>query len=482
MNNHHRMSKRKRQAVLFFTYGFMTLATIAISAVCILLIMGYRFDVSDRTIEQGGLLQFRSTPGGAKVILNDKLLSFTTPGKLDVPVGTHIVKMQREGYHEWVKTTTVKAGELRWLNYARLVPTKIQNKTSLQFNTTVTDAIPTPDRKYVALIGDSGAPILQILDLRNDEAAVPRAIEIPTDQLTLTPGQVSQFTVKEWDFGSRFVMVLHKNGETSEYIRLDRTESDGAARNITKEFNLPFREVHFSGTSGNLMYALTGNDLRKIDTNTGSVSQPLLLGVEQYRLYRENDISFVAVRADKRVAGVYIDEKETIVRSVPIEQALLADLSRYYSRYYLAVTTPEGVDIIKDPAETGESGARKHAQLQRGAIEQTWLDFTSSGRFVVSGNANAYTIYDLETDEHFTVTLQTSLANDVQPRWLDDFHTISTASGEARMVEYDGGNGHVIAKSVTNLPAFLSQDGTFLYSFIDVNGVMTLQSSRLILK
>ncbi len=482
MNNHHRMSKRKRQAVLFFTYGFMTLATIAISAVCILLIMGYRFDVSDRTIEQGGLLQFRSTPGGAKVILNDKLLSFVTPGKLDVAVGTHTVKMQREGYHEWIKTTTVKAGELRWLNYARLVPTKIQHNTALRFNTTITDAIPTPDRKYVAVIGDSTAPIVQIIDIRDDEAVAPRAISIPAEQLTLNAGQPSQFSVEEWDFGSRYVLVLHKNGDTFEYIRIDRTQDDGAARNITKEFNLPFKDVHFSGTSGNLMYALTGTDLRKIDTNTGSVSQPLVLGVERYRLYRENDISFVAARSDKRVAGVYLDDKETIVRSVPIDQAVLSDLSQYYSRYYLAVTTPEGVDIIKDPAQTGETGARKHAQLQRGSIEQTWLDFTSSGRFVVSGNMNAYTVYDLETDEDFTVTLQTSLANDIQPSWLDDFHTISTATGEARMVEYDGGNAQTIAKSASNLPAFLDEDGSFLYSFVDSNGVMTLQSSRLVLE
>lgn len=481
MNNHHRMSKRKRQAILFFTYGFMTLATVVISAICILLIMGYRFDITDRSIEQGGLLQFRSVPGSAKITLNDEPLNFTTPGKLDVPAGTHRVTMQREGYNQWSKTVSVKPGELRWLNFARLVPTTIERKTPIKFTGPVTDAKPTPDRKFVAVWGDQAVPSMQIIDLRNENELVTRTVTIPATELTLQEGQPSQFRLVEWDFGSRFVLVLHTSGQVSEYISIDRTQTDGNVRNISKEFNLPFSDMHFSGSSGNLLYAQTGTDLRKIDIGSGSVSQPLVTGVEQYRLYRENDIAFVAVRADKRVGGVYINEKETIVRSVNIEQPMLVDLSQYYSRYYLAVTTPLGVDVIKDPAETGESGARTHAQLSRGNVDISWVDFTSAGRFVVAGNTDRYVIYDLETDESYAVELKSSLAADTQPRWLDDFHTISTATGEVRMVEYDGGNPHTIGKSLSITPAFLSDDGTYIYHFVESNGVIGLQSSQMIL-
>lgn len=481
MNNHH-ISKRKRQAILCFTYGFMTLATLAISAVCILLIMGYRFDITDRSIEQGGLLQFRSTPGNAKVIVNDKLQNFTTPGKLDVPVGTHTVKMQKEGYKEWTKTTNVKAGELRWLNYARLVPTKIDHKTMYKFTAGVSESLATPDRRYLAVINTPQAPTVQIIDIRNETNFVARSLTIPEDQLTLTDGQTSQFSIVEWDFGSRFILVLHRSGDVSEYIRLDRSNDTGGARNITKEFNLPFSDMHFSGTSGNALYALTNKDIRKIDTAAGSVSQPLVTDVESYRLYRENDISFVALRNDKRIAGVFIDNKETIVRSVAVEQPMMVDLSRYYSRYYLAISTPAGLDIVKDPAETSETGRRNHAQLTKRSGDATWVDFVSSGRFVLIGNTTGYSLYDLETEESHAVTAATNQTSDKAPRWLDDYYMVSTVSGKAKIFEYDGQNTHDIATAHPTLPAFISEDGTFLYSFIDVAGSMTLQSSRMILE
>lgn len=481
MNNHHRMSKRKRQAILFFTYGFMTLAIIVISVICLMLIMGYRFNVSDRTIEQGGLLQFRSTPAGAQVFVNDRLLSSTTPTKNDVPAGIHTVKMQRANYHPWSRSVPVKAGELRWLNYARLVPTKIKTTPVLTFSRGASAGLVTPDRRFLAVIPNRNQPAVEIVDLRNDENIQSTPITIPAEQLSVQDGQISEFSIAEWDFGSRFLLITHRNGDTFEYIRVDRSAETGDARNITKEFNLPFKDMHFSGTSGNVLYGLTNNDIRRVDTAGGSVTQPLISGVESYRLYRENDISFIALRSDKRIAGVYIDNKETIVRSIPADQPIQSDLSRYYSHYYLAVTTPAGVDIIKDPAEVGEATVKTHASMARGSHSSQWIDFGSSGRFIVNGDATAYSVYDLETDERYSVAQSVLINSQMLPTWLDDYYFVSTSGGSVKLFEYDGLNSHAIASAVDGLPVFLSQDGTFLYSFVERDGVRSLQSSRLIL-
>lgn len=482
MNNHHRISKRKRQAILFFTYGFMTLAVVSISILCILFIMGFRFDITDRTIEQGGLLQFRSTPAGARVILNDRQLSAVTPTKRDVAVGNHSVTMQRQGYKSWSRDVTIKAGELRWLNYARLIPEELVTRPVLELGEGLRDAKATPDRRYLAVIEAAAQPTVRIVDLSNDESLESRTISMTPELLTVTEGQPSELSVVEWDFGSRFLLFVHRSGETTEYIRLDRTAADGALRNITKEFNLPFRDMHFSGTSGNVLYAVTNNDLRRVDTSAGSVTQPLVAGVQEYRLYRENDIAFVALRGDSKVAGVYLDDKETIVRTEAADVALSVDVSRYYSNYYLAVKTDDAVDIIKDPVEVRESATAPHATIPRSSHVFAWLDFNSSGRFVISGDDTAYSVYDIETDELHTVTQPLQRAHGSAPIWLDDYYLSAVRGDTISLLDYDGKNVSDVTKIIPTLPVFLSPDGTFLYSFAANEATRALQSTRLILE
>src|SRR5687767_1631392 len=142
----HAQSPKKRKVVLYFTYGVMTMAVAIISAVCIFLVLGYRFDFKNGDVEQGALLQFRSFPSGATINLNNETLSFVTPGKRNVDVGNHTVTMKLRGYHEWQKQFTVKASELRWLNYARLVPETLTT-TNLKEFPAVAGMLPSPDKK-----------------------------------------------------------------------------------------------------------------------------------------------------------------------------------------------------------------------------------------------------------------------------------------------------------------------------------------------
>ena len=95
----HGKSPRKRKLALYFTYGVMTTAVVLISAVCIFLVLGYRFDLKNGDVEQGALLQLRSFPVGAAITLDNETLSFVTPGKRNVDVGEHTITMKLRGYH-----------------------------------------------------------------------------------------------------------------------------------------------------------------------------------------------------------------------------------------------------------------------------------------------------------------------------------------------------------------------------------------------
>ena len=478
--NTHTLSKRKRQAILFFTYGFMTLATIVISTICVLFVLGYRFDIKDRTIEQGGLLQFRSTPSGATIQLDGVKQNFTTPGKLEVSAGKHSVQFERSGYHLWQKTVNVDAGELRWLNYARFVPTTITTKSVTSAEGVVT-AMPTPDRKFLAALTDAKTGALTIYDLRDMTRVTTKTYVLPSEFVTQIVDQPGVFAIEEWDFGSRFLLLSYTTSTAKEYIRIDRTAADGAPYNLSREFSLPFSSVHFSGTSGNLLYALTNHDLRKIDTGNKTVSQPIVTGVESYGLYHENDIAFVAKRNDKKVAGVYIDNKEYIVQSFAVTDTVLIDLTEYFSHYYIAVANGAHVEIFKDPTEASQADAgRVYASFDM-TYQPRWIDFGSSGRYLIVGSGRAFYQYDLETDEQSQVNTSESNPDNRAPKWLDDYYLVDNPSGIVRLYEFDGQNRHDIVKADQSLPAFLNDNGKYLISFVLQNDKLSLQTSQMIL-
>jgi hypothetical protein len=198
----HGQSPRKRKLMLYFTYGVMTTAVALISAVCIFLVLGYRFDLKSGDVEQGALLQFRSFPSAATITLDRETLSFVTPGKRNVDAGQHSVSMQRDGYKTWQKTFTVKASELRWLNYARLVPETIKTTAPKEF-TALADALPSPDKKWLLIQQAADKAEFTLVDIRDDEKPVFSQIVLPASSYTQRDGQPHQFSLEEWDFGAR---------------------------------------------------------------------------------------------------------------------------------------------------------------------------------------------------------------------------------------------------------------------------------------
>lgn len=480
MNNHH-LSKRKKAAIRFFTYGAMTLAVVVISIVCILLILGYQFNAKSGTIEQGGLIQFRSFPSSASIRLDDKQLSFRTPGKLNVSAGQHTVTMSLSGYQEWRKTTTLKAGELKWLNYARMIPQNITSRSVASFEK-MSDALPSPDRRWYALLPDSAAGSVIMYDIRDPQNPKSTTITIPVASFTApAEGQTQSFSLEEWDFGARYVLVRHQVGETLEYIRVDRTSTSNGV-NVTAEFNLPFRDIHFSGTSGNVFYALNGTDLRLIDLSGRTVSRPLVQHVDAFELYKSNIIGYVATQEENRVVGVYIDDKDTVVRTYPKDQAVAIDISSYYDNEYLAISTTKAVEILKDPQLNADSAGRVFAEFDTD-FDIQWIRFANSGRFLVAGNGITFKTYDLETDEEFAATFEGVTSDSKKPlQWLDDYYLVSDATGSLAIGEFDGMNHHNIVSVAPGYSVTLSEDGEYLFSIGKSATGYTLQSSKMIVE
>lgn len=478
-------SKRARLAIRFFTYGVMTLATVLLTIVGVFYAMGYRFNQNDLTFEQGGLIQFRSAPGNAQVVVDGVLQNFTTPGRANLGAGQHTIKMQLSGYRTWQKTVTLGAGQLLWLDYSRLLPDTITTRDAADLSD-ATDALASPDHKWILVHNKADQPSFQLADLNDPKKPVLSDLSVPEAQLTKDGADFGSFKIVEWDLSSRYILLEHTVKDTHEYLRLDRQRAASAV-NISRLFSLNITEAHFAGSNPNIMYAKTDNVLRSLDMGANSASAVLISGIEQFTVYGNDTIAFVASRnategddaTKQRIAGIYQNGKETIARSYPPSVAVNVAYSEYTRHAYLAITTGDGtVSILRDPMLTSPNNAQV-ATVDLGK-PVAWLKFSSNGRMLAVGNGSSVATYDLELDKTTSFTVSgPELTGPLQ--WLDDYYLWTDAGGSLRIFEYDNINGREITTVAPGLTAGLSQDGAYLFSFAKKSsGDYALQSSQLI--
>lgn len=472
------------------TYTAMTLSVLAIAATLILLIQGYRLDTNGQ-IERGALVQFDSTPSGASVKIDDKTLGSTTATKSNVLAGTHTFIMQRAGYEKWQKTLDIKAGTLTWLDYTRLVPIN-RKPQSVATYPALYNSLASPDGKTMIVQQSPSDPTFQIVDLRSDKISTT-TITVPQTVYSepTTPNIAHIFTIKQWDSGGRYVLLQHKYGDKSEWIVVD-TKDMTNTRNITTLLALDISQIIFSGTSGNILYALNGTDIRRLDLTAGTISRALVTGVSSFSLYQTDVITYNGVDPvdpTKSVVGFYRegDNDSHVLRSVTTvpSTSMVIATSRYFNQDYVAIADDKTVDI--SAGSYPSSGSDDNSSLVpfasfNFAAKVDRLSFSPDGDYLLVQSGPTLVSYDLEHQLVNKYFVNTGTQATVTPlNWLDTAHTWSDYGDDLIMRDFDGTNTYTINHVVSGQGVVLTQNGKYLYSINKTNAGFNLQRVKMIL-
>ena len=373
----------------------------------------------------------------------------------------------------------VKASELRWLNYARLVPETVKTTTEKEFPE-LAGALPSPDRKWLLIQPSADKPEFTLVDIRDENTPVYSQLTLPAGVYTDKPEQAHQFSIVEWDFGSEHILVKHVTGDTTEYLSMDRTDIDETV-NITSKLGIVVQDIHFSGSSGTVFYALENGAIRKLDSSAGTISQPLVKDVARFRLFKTDTMAYVKQPIENRVGvGVVVNDKAVRVATYDATVPIYVDINEYFNDHYLAIGRGTSITIYKDP----ELSDRTKVATITSASAINWLRFSNNGRFVVAGTGSQFVSYDLETSEKADVNLPGTAVDPAKPlQWLDDYYLVSSADSDLRITEFDGANERVITSTLPGFPVSLNNDGRVLYSFTKTQtGMYALQSSLMTVK
>ena len=464
------------------TYAIMTVAVTVLVLLCLFIVLGYSIDRKTGQAEQGGLIQYRSFPEGASVRLSGDEQNFETPGKSTADATHHSVSMTKEGYRNWNKSFALNRGELLWLN-ARLVPTSVTTNEVAQFDT-ISQIVASPDKKWIAIMEKSNEPILKIIDIRDEKKPKVITLKIPAETVK-PPTPSTTFSISEWNFGSRYLIVKSTSEGAAEWLRLDRSNETNA-KNITALSKLNFNELHFSGNSGETFYGLEEGNLRKISLSQPDASPPIASNVHEFKLYGENKLAFVAQKNNQEFAYVYRsgDKTPSMVEAFPkTENPPHVALTSFFGEDYVALSHGQSMKLLKNPF----SDAPKTIAKLTVAPDTPWLYFSENGQFLIAQSGLNVKGYNLERDQEigFIIPGNGPYARPDRLEWLDSFRFWSDMGGALRTFEFDGTNAEVINNVTSGYDVTLSDNGKRLFSvghnattkkFVLQSSVMVLES------
>lgn len=485
---HHHNSKRNKLIRIIAVYTTMTVITAAVVTFIVLVVLGFRFDASKNQIEQYAFLQFNSSPTGAMVAVDGNVVSGQTPNKTSVPEGSHEVVIWKDGYETWRKTLYVKSGTLTWLNYILMIPNKLSVEQSATYDS-IYMSLASPNGKYMAAQQNEDKPVFDLSDISSDT--------VKTVQLTMPKKDYSEaytssvkhvFRIAQWDLGERYLLIKHSYNDNVEWLVMDTQDAENT-KNITKLFDLTFTDIKFSGSGGNILFGLESGNIRKLDINAGTVSKILLSKSQQFSLFDQNIITYVADgdTAGSRFVGLYRDgdEKPYVVKNVSSDSSVPVRVvsTHYFNQDYVAVSEGKNVDIYSGNYSNSILGATSSIKLIKSFVAadnvQT-LTFSPSGQYLLAQSGAYFSSYDLEYQNLVSSTVD-STGSASPLRWLNNSYVWSDNGSNLNIREFDGANPRTINPVVIGQDAVMTHSGSYMYSISKNDaGGFQLQRVRLI--
>lgn len=486
-----RPSKRAETVRLVLLYTFMTTIILVLVTVLVLVVANYRFNKATGTLEQSSLLQLASTPSNAEVSVDGVSIGQRTSTKYSIDPGEHMIEIKKDQYIPWSKRISVASGSLVWLNYIRLVPHDRPVQTINTYQT-LTGSLASPDQKNIMLHFEKQSPDLRLVDIsgkdpKGQTLTLPESLYLDaslSDQEKQAARFNQSFELERWDDSGRYLLVKYTRESQVSYLVVD-TQDITKSANISREFSIALSNVRFLGRSGNTLYVISENRLRKLDISGGTISRSLVDGIESFELYEDGDIAYTTTRdgRNRQSVGVYRDgdASANILQTTDQSSSLLISLTSYYDTRYAVIAEGKELSLYKGHYDKGMSGLEK-VMSQTMPETITHVDFNQPGSYVLAQAGKTIMSYSIDYDTRTDWQLEGVPYESLQ--WADSMHVLYVKDGQLVIREVDGANASPLMTSDGNYihAATLSKNGTYMYGISYESNRYQLQRIRMILE
>jgi len=398
---------------------------------------GRSYDFKTRKFVQNGLLILGTTPGGARLSINNRLTRRTTPYRSTMRVGQYDVRLTKEGYRPWSKRINIVASEVVNLALIILVPDQLKT-TQVASTLDTTSILASSDHKHTAAITAGAKSGLWRLSA---DRALAEKVYSPADGQQIQSGSMSRD-------GSRVLLrVQEADGVHVLYVDM----GNGATQDLTSVFKVALDDVRFSFNDANRLYWLSSGDLRRIDVNSKTLSAVLASGVVNYTYDNDRVLSIQNSKVGKVIAVMDADGKnaKTLIEGVAESPNYLLSYASFRDKDDLAV-----VPSVNGQLTVYESIYSDHVVARTVTRDVNKILPSDDGHYFVFAHSSGFGSYDIGRAKIYDGLYEDKVD---AISWFNGAHVIVNSGGKTRLVEFDGGNATDLGTSL-NIPSIGMHD------------------------
>jgi len=461
--------KNKRSYNARLIIGFCLSAAVIVLGTLILALItsGFTIDTKTGQVVQNGLIFVNSTPVSANIYLNHNFVRKTN-ARLELRAGSYAVSLYAPGYDTWNTSVYLLGGSIDELSYPLLIPTKPLVSTVAKYATQPQVFTQTPNQHWLLVSSNSVANSFDVYDTTNIKTT-PSTVTVPSN-LLVNPTGTNSFSVVQWASNNQDVLLEDQNNGAINYIVFNYL-NPSASYNLNQTFTVSFTSAKLlnSDYTTPLLYDSTTQDLYL--GNEGNKQANLILSkVIDYAYYGTNN--FLYATADGNSSSLtsikYSNLSSTyLVKNVPQANNYLLNIQNYGSNYYYLIGGGGTYDYIyyNLPSQPNGNQLPIPYTLMVNNVQPTTVLNSTGERYISLQSGNNFSVYDIQTKDHYRYTLSENLTGSNSVTWLDDNRMIGFSNGQMIVFDFDGNNIFDIAPANNSFNGIFSPNFNAVYYF-----------------
>jgi hypothetical protein len=445
-----------KRILISLSYVFGTLVLVGGTFVLVAYGNDYAYDFATNTVIQKGHIIINSAPGGIRLTADGKELKKKTPYQAAYKVGQHTFDLVKDGFWPWHKVLKVVAGQVTLARYVILVP-KSPQETVLDSRTQIVAQSISKDHRHLAYITGGADPAVYTLDLGN-----PKAVKLFTPPTATATVPAEVLTAVAWSDDATHLLVT----STAIGLPVHRLVAAGGGDvvNLTDKYKFNFSGMHFSANNWRQLYWISPDGLRRLDTDSQSVSAVLADKVTQFWVVPDR-----VLYVQQTGLGRSLWSLDAHGKHQELIQALVDSDS--YSVTYASYRGDDQLAVVPAKSQvgtlyTGIFGDTPVAKTIAKGV--TAASFSPDGHLLVFTAPTSFVTYDLEQSAIYDKNVSYSVADlpalSVMT-WFDNYHLLANRGGKLYWSEFDGNNQIELGSVYGDLPAYSTSDFKSLVEF-----------------